>query len=79
MFCFGIGAAAPLLILGLLGHSYLSRMKSSLLRFGQRGKTVLGALFLILAIIIVSGADRPLESWLVDHSPAWLTNLTTRY
>ena len=79
MFLFGVGAAAPLLILGLLGHSYLSRIKTSLLRVGQRGKAVLGALFLLLAISIVSGADRPLESWLVDHSPAWLTNLATRF
>jgi cytochrome c biogenesis protein CcdA len=79
MFLFGVGASAPLLILGLLGHSALTRMKTSLLRVGHLGKMVLGAVFLIMAIGIVSGADRQLESWLVDHSPAWLTGLTTRY
>jgi len=30
-------------------------------------------------LLILSHADRGLEAWLLDHSPAWLTALTTRY
>ena len=33
----------------------------------------------LLAFVILSGADKSLETWLVDHSPGWLTSLTTRY
>lgn len=40
---------------------------------------ILGAIMIALAIMILSGADKPLEAWLVDQSPAWLTNLTTRF
>ena len=29
--------------------------------------------------LILSGADRALETGLVDASPAWLTDLTTRF
>lgn len=76
---FGLGAAAPLLILGTLGHSALARMRTSLLRAGHIGKSILGVLFLVIGVGIVSGADLQVEAWLVDHSPAWLTNLTTRY
>jgi cytochrome c-type biogenesis protein len=34
---------------------------------------------LLTALSILSGADKSAETWLVDHSPAWLTELTTRY
>jgi hypothetical protein len=36
-------------------------------------------LFLIIGVVILSGADRALEAFLVDVSPPWLTNLTTRF
>lgn len=29
--------------------------------------------------MILTGLDHPLESWLVDDSPGWLTRLTTRF
>ena len=31
------------------------------------------------AAMIISGADKPIKTWRVDHSPAWLTKLTTRF
>jgi cytochrome c-type biogenesis protein len=79
MFVFGLGAALPLLVLGFLGHSAISRMKTALLRVAQVGKVALGIVFLVIGIGIVSGADQKIETWLVDHSPDWVTSLTTRY
>lgn len=32
-----------------------------------------------IAALIVTGADKPLEAWLVEISPTWLTTLTTRF
>jgi cytochrome c-type biogenesis protein len=46
---------------------------------GKTGKMILGAVMVLLAAMILSGADKPIESWLVDHSPSWLTQLTTRF
>jgi hypothetical protein len=40
---------------------------------------VLGALLVWVGVAILAGWDRGLESWVVDHSPEWLTRLTTRY
>jgi hypothetical protein len=40
---------------------------------------LLGMVMIALSTMIVSGADKPIEAWLVDHSPAWLTTLTTRF
>jgi cytochrome c-type biogenesis protein len=32
-----------------------------------------------LGLMIVTGADRTLETALLDRSPQWLTDLTTRF
>jgi hypothetical protein len=29
--------------------------------------------------VTVAGTDRAIETWLLDHSPDWLTRLTTRF
>lgn len=79
MALFGVGASVPLLVLGLLSRAALGRIRNGLLRGGRVGKAVLGVFLLATAVSMLSGADQRIESWLVDHSPAWLTHLTTQY
>jgi len=79
MAAFGIGAALPLLALGALSRNAISRLRSRLLRSGQRGRMLMGAVFVSLGILILSGLDKRLEAVLVEASPAWLTQLTTRF
>lgn len=88
MLVFGIGASLPLLALGLiLGHLRGSerdgdaahRWRRSGLWAGRVGKSLLGFLLILVALLILSGRDRQIEAQLVAWSPAWLTDLTTRY
>ncbi len=79
MIAFGIGAAAPLIVLGLLSREALMRWRDRLLKAGKGGKFALGALLLAVGVLILSGLDRALETALVNASPAWLTQLTTRF
>ena len=79
MAAFGIGAALPLLVLGLLSRQAMMAIRDRLLATGKWGKFALGALFALVAILIVTGADRALETVLVEISPGWLTSLTTRF
>jgi cytochrome c-type biogenesis protein len=79
MTAFGIGAALPLLLLGLLSREALLRWRGRLLDAGRGGKMLLGVVLLAIGILIVSGLDKRLEAALVEASPAWLTELTTRY
>ncbi len=79
MTAFGIGAALPLLLLGLLSREAILRWRGRLLEAGRGGKMLLGAVLLAIGILIVSGLDKRLEAALVEASPAWLTELTTRY
>jgi cytochrome c-type biogenesis protein len=79
MIAFGIGAAAPLIVLGMLSREALLHWRDRLLKAGKTGKYALGALLLAVGVLIISGLDRWLETALVNASPAWLTQLTTRF
>ena len=76
---FGLGAALPVVALAYVGRATMLKMRGKLMQAGKTGKMVLGAVMIALAVMILSGADKPVESWLVDHSAAWLTHLTTRF
>lgn len=76
---FGIGASLPVVALAYVGRGTMTRMRGTLMQAGKAGKTIMGVVMIALAAMILSGADKPMETWLVDHSPAWLTQLTTRF
>src|SRR5467141_4848074 len=79
MVAFGVGAALPLLLLGLVSRDVMLRWQEKLLRAGQRGKAILGVLLVAIGFLILTGLDRELEAFLVNISPMWLTQLTTRF
>jgi cytochrome c-type biogenesis protein len=79
MALFGIGAALPLILLGLLSRATLTRFRFRLMSAGKFGKGLLGAAFIVIGVAIVSGADKSIEAVLVDASPPWLTELTTSF
>ncbi|MGE0022474.1 MAG: cytochrome c biogenesis CcdA family protein [Hyphomicrobium sp.] len=79
MALFGIGAAIPLLVLGLASREAMLRWRSRLMGAGSGGKWVLGLLLVAVALLILTGLDKRLETVLVEASPAWLIDLTTRY
>lgn len=76
---FGLGAALPVLGLAYLSRSAMLKVRGKLMQAGKTGKALLGAGMIVIAALILTGADKPIETALVEHSPAWLTALTTRY
>jgi cytochrome c-type biogenesis protein len=79
MAVFGVSASIPMLAIGLVSRAALTGSRTSLRLAGLWGKPVLGVALLALGILTLTHADRSLEGWLLDHSPAWLTALTTRF
>jgi cytochrome c biogenesis protein CcdA len=79
MLIFGFGAALPVVGLAYLSRAAMTKARGKLLRAGATGKFVFGAIMVALAVLILSGADRQLETWLLQVSPAWLTAVTTRF
>lgn len=76
---FGIGAALPIVMLAYASRSAMSKMRGSMMRAGQTGKMLLGAALLAVSAVILLGLDKPVESWLVERTPTWLTEITTRF
>jgi cytochrome c-type biogenesis protein len=77
MLVFGLGAAIPLVAIGLLSRSVLGKVRGRLAMAGDIGKKVLGGLLLLLGLMILTGLDKQLESVALDHFPDWLVDLST--
>lgn len=79
MAIFGLGAGLPLIILGSFSRQVMMQFRSKLFSAGLFGKKILGTFLLLVGIMIITGADKHIEGFVVSHSPDWLIALTTRY
>lgn len=79
MLAFGVGAALPLMALGFASREATQRWRGRLAEASKSGKMLLGALLVIVGLLVATGADKALETYLVNASPDWLNSLTTRY
>jgi cytochrome c-type biogenesis protein len=79
MLVFGVGAALPLLIIGLLSREALQRWRTQALSVSHAIKAALGVLLILIGALVLAGFDKYLETVLVNASPQWLTDLTTRF
>lgn len=79
MLVFGLGAATPLLAIGTLSRRITLGSRPGWLAAAESLRRGLGVLLVAAGLLIVLGLDKGLEAWLVDRSPAWLTELTTRF
>ena len=77
MALFGIGAGIPLMLLGSLSRQAMTRARGTLLLAGKIGKQGLGAVMVLLGVLIISGGDKLVQTWLVQVSPDWLVRLTS--
>jgi hypothetical protein len=41
-------------------------------------KPIMGGLLLLVGALTMTGTDKAIETWMVDHMPDWLVDLTTR-
>jgi len=77
MVAFGLGAALPLLLLGIVSRETLRRWRTERLP-RQKRKDRDGLILIVTGAMVLTGLDKMFEAALVDVSPAWLTSLTTR-
>ncbi len=79
MVSFGLGVGVPLVLIGMLSRGLLQKLRARMLTASKGLKAILGAIFILLGGLILTGLDKKAEAALVDASPAWLTELTTRF
>jgi hypothetical protein len=58
MLVFGIGAAVPLVLLGLASREAMMHWRGGLIGTSKVGKTALGTLLIIFGTLIVTGLDK---------------------
>lgn len=79
MAVFGVGAALPLVLLGMLSREALARWRGRMTLAGRGARAALGIVLILAGLAVFAGVDKRAEAALVEASPAWLTELTTRY
>ncbi len=79
MMVFGLGAALPLLLLGMLSRQTLLRWRKGLSQAGHDLKVAMGVILIVVSAAILSGLDKSVETVLVAASPDWLSDLTSRF
>jgi cytochrome c biogenesis protein CcdA len=79
MAIFGLGAGLPLALLGMLSRGAMMKVKGKLGNAGKLGKQLLGGFLIVISLLVMTGQDKALESFLLKHSPDWLTDLTTTF
>jgi hypothetical protein len=79
MLAFGLGAALPLLLLGLVSQDVLLHWRGQIASVGKHGKVALGMLLVAVGLTVASGFDKRLEAAVLDTFPAWFTEISTRY
>lgn len=57
----------------------LQTWRSRLMSAGYGIKLAFAALLFIVGMLILTGYDKRIETMLIQASPDWLTNLTTRF
>ncbi len=79
MAAFGFGAAVPLGAIGAVSVRTLSRGRGTLMKAGGTARRLFGLATILIGLMILTGADHWLETYLTEVSPDWLVSLTTRY
>lgn len=79
MIAFGFGAGLPLVLLGFASRQTLIAWRDRLRGSSGLLKIVFGLILILAGLAVLTGFDKRLETILVEASPQWLIDLTTRY
>jgi cytochrome c-type biogenesis protein len=77
MLAFGVGTAAPLLVLAMLSRGVLMRWRSRMMSAASGMKMGLGLLLIVAGTLTLTGLDRSIQTALTRMAPDWLVALTT--
>ena len=79
MAIFGLGMASVFLAIAYASRGVMGKRREKLAGFGAGSRKVFGWLLVAVGIMIISGLDKTLETFLIGVMPDWLLELTTRF
>lgn len=79
MLVFGIGAAIPLLLIGLASRGLINRWRDRIMVAQATLRMALGITLVLFGFLVLMGYDRSIAISLEQAAPDWLTRLTTSF
>lgn len=78
MLAFGLGASTPILALAYGSRQAIFARREWLTKMTQFGKPLMGATFVGIGALVLTGIDKIVEASLTNAMPDWLVAVTTR-
>ncbi|RMD48650.1 MAG: cytochrome c biogenesis protein CcdA [Alphaproteobacteria bacterium] len=76
MAAYALGLSAAMLVLAALARRVVLGRSAVLRRLSALARPVMGAVFVAVGALVLTGAMARIEGWLLDAMPAWLVDLT---
>lgn len=76
MLGFAAGVSTVILILGYGARAALQRRRALMRKISERSKPIMGVVFVAVGVIMLTGALRPFETWLLNVLPYWLQDFS---
>ena len=76
MLGFAAGVSTVILALGYGARAALQRRRALMRKIAEISKPIMGIIFVIVGLIILTDALRPVEIWLLEVLPIWLQDLS---
>lgn len=78
MFVYSLGVSLPLVALSYISRGIMVH-RHHWLRIGVIGKVILGWVLITVSVLLLMGWDKTIQASLIQHMPAWLLKITTKY
>ena len=79
MAAFAVGTSLPLLLIGLLSLEAFIRWRGHFVTAGTTGKMVMGGLLVLLALLLLTGTDKVVQTALLNVVPEWMLEFSARF
>lgn len=76
MAAFAAGVASVILVLGYGARAALNRRQALFSRVATAARPLMGGVFLVVGVMILTGANLRIEAWLVEAMPIWLQDFS---
>lgn len=76
MFAFAMGISTIILALGYGARSVIMKRQALMRKIADKSRPIMGAVFIVVGVVILTNFLRVVEGWMVQNLPAWLIDLS---
>lgn len=76
MLAFAMGISTIILVLGYGARSVIMKRQAMMRKIADKSRPVMGGVFILVGVMILTNFLRVIEGWMVQNLPAWLIDLS---